>query len=90
MFIVSKKNFIFRLSDGATFPVRRDFMGEVPDYLKEHPLFNIFPGKKIPDVTHQGKAKFPPDLFRAADSLSDLRGKERSDLFRIHCFGFVR
>ena len=39
MFIVSKKNFIFRFPDGSTVPVARDFMGDAPDYLKEHPLF---------------------------------------------------
>jgi len=41
MFIVSKKNFIFRLPDGGTYRLKKDFMGDVPDYLADLPLFKL-------------------------------------------------
>ena len=41
MFIVSKKNFIFRLPDGETYRLKKDFMGDVPDYLADLPLFKL-------------------------------------------------
>ena len=41
MFIVSKKNFIFRLPDGTFYKVAKDFMGEAPDYLADLPLFKL-------------------------------------------------
>ena len=41
MFIVSKKNFIFRLPDGEFYKVEKDFMGEAPDYLADLPLFKL-------------------------------------------------
>ena len=41
MFIVSKKNFIFRLQDGTFYKVAKDFMGEAPDYLTDLPLFKL-------------------------------------------------
>ena len=76
MFIVSKKNFIFRLSDGSTFPVRRDFMGEVPDYLKEHPLFQaavrggdiMVPGSTSDKVVYAADA-----VSEAAQAAADIR-----------------
>ena len=41
MFIVSKKNFIFRLPDGETYRLKKDFMGDAPDYLADLPLFKL-------------------------------------------------
>ena len=76
MFIVSKKNFIFRLSDGATFQVRRDYMGEVPDYLKEHPLFQaaVRGGDIMVPGSTSDKAVYAVDaVSEAAQAAADIR-----------------
>ena len=76
MFIVSKKNFIFRLSDGATFPVRRDYMGEVPDYLQEHPLFQAaVRGGDImtPESTADKEIYAADAVSEAAQAAADIR-----------------
>lgn len=41
MFIVSKKNFLFRYPNGEAYRVNKDYMGEVPDSLAELPLFKL-------------------------------------------------
>jgi hypothetical protein len=41
MFVVSKKNFIFRLPDGEFYKLKKDYMGEAPDYLADLPLFKL-------------------------------------------------
>ena len=38
MFVVSKRNFKFRMPNGD-FTLAKDFMGEVPDTLADHKLF---------------------------------------------------
>ena len=76
MFIVSKKNFIFRLSDGATFQVRRDYMGDVPDYLKEHPLFQaaVRGGDIMVPGNTSDKAVYAADaVSEAAQAAADIR-----------------
>lgn len=76
MFIVSKKNFIFRLSDGATFQVRRDYMGDVPDYLKEHPLFQaaVRGGDIMVPGSTSDKAVYAADaVSEAAQATADIR-----------------
>ena len=76
MFIVSKKNFIFRLSDGATFQVRRDYMGDVPDYLQEHPLFQAaVRGGDImtPESTADKEIYAADAVSEAAQAATDIR-----------------
>lgn len=76
MFIVSKKNFIFRLSDGSTFQVRRDYMGDVPDYLQEHPLFQAaVRGGDImtPESTADKAIYKADDVSEAAQAAADIR-----------------
>ena len=76
MFIVSKKNFIFRLSDGATFQVRRDYMGDVPDYLQEHPLFQaaVRGGDIMTPESTADKAVYKADaVSEAAQAAADIR-----------------
>ena len=41
MFVVSKKNFIFRLPDGEFYKLKKDYMGEAPDYLADLSLFKL-------------------------------------------------
>ena len=76
MFIVSKKNFIFRLSGGSTFSVTRDFMGEVPDHLQEHPLFQAaVRGGDImtPESTADKAIYKADDVSKAAQAAADIR-----------------
>ena len=76
MFIVSKKNFIFRLSDGATFLVRRDYMGEVPDYLQEHPRFQaaVRGGDiMVPGSTSDKAGYAAVAVSEAAQAAADIR-----------------
>ena len=76
MFIVSKKNFIFRLSDGAWIQVRRDFMGEVPDRLADHPLFQAaVRGGDImtPESTADKAVYKADDVSKAAQAAADIR-----------------
>lgn len=76
MFIVSKKNFIFRLSGGSTFSVTRDFMGEVPDHLQEHPLFQaaVRGGDIMVPGSTSDKAVYAADaVSEAAHAAADIR-----------------
>lgn len=76
MFIVSKKNFIFRFSDGATFQVQRDYMGDVPDYLQEHPLFQaaVRGGDIMVPGSTSDKAVYAADaVSEAAQAAADIR-----------------
>lgn len=41
MFIISKKNFKLRFPDAPAFMIAKDFMGDVPDYVTKHPLFQL-------------------------------------------------
>lgn len=58
MFIISKRAFKFRFPDGSCFRVDRDFMGEVPEYVAEHPLFKLAVegGEIMTPTTHRDKA----------------------------------
>lgn len=76
MFIVSKKNFLFRLSDGATFPVSRDYMGNVPDHLADHPLFQaaVRGGDIMTPESTADKAIYAADaVSEAAQAAADIR-----------------
>ena len=39
MFIVSKRTFKFRFTDGTSYRIPKDFIGDVPDHVANHPLF---------------------------------------------------
>lgn len=76
MFIVSKKNFIFRFPDGSTFLVRRDYMGDAPDYLKDHPLFQaaVRGGDIMVPGSTSDKAVYAADaVSEAAQAAADIR-----------------
>ena len=76
MFIVSKKNFLFRFPDGSTVPVARDFMGEAPDRLAEHPLFQAaVRGGDImtPESTADKAIYKADDVSKAAQAAADIR-----------------
>ncbi|MBQ8130798.1 MAG: hypothetical protein IJ175_11160 [Clostridia bacterium] len=76
MFIVSKKNFIFRFPDGSTVPVARDFMGDAPDYLQEHPLFQaaVRGGDIMVPGSTSDKAVYAADaVSEAAQAAADIR-----------------
>lgn len=76
MFIVSKKNFLFRFPDGTTIPVARDFMGEVPDRLQEHPLFQaaVRGGDiMVPGNTSDKAIYNADDVSKAAQAAADIR-----------------
>lgn len=76
MFIVSKKNFIFRFPDGSTVPVRRDFMGDAPDHLQEHPLFQaaVRGGDIMVPGSTSDKAVYAADaVSEAAQAAADIR-----------------
>ena len=76
MFIVSKKNFLFRFPDGSTVPVARDYMGEAPDRLAEHPLFQAaVRGGDImtPESTSDKAIYKADDVSEAAQAAADIR-----------------
>ena len=76
MFIVSKKNFLFRFPDGSTVPVARDHMGEAPDRLAEHPLFQaaVRGGDIITPESTADKAIYKADdVSKAAQAAADIR-----------------
>ena len=76
MFIVSKKNFIFRFPDGSTVPVARDFMGDAPDHLQEHPLFQaaVRGGDIMVPSSTSDKAVYAADaVSEAAQAAADIR-----------------
>lgn len=76
MFIVSKKNFIFRFPDGSTVPVARDYMGEAPDHLQEHPLFQaaVRGGDIMVPGSTSDKAVYAADaVSEAAQAAADIR-----------------
>ena len=76
MFIVSKKNFIFRFPDGSTVPVARDYMGEAPDHLQEHPLFQAaVRGGDImtPESTADKEIYAADAVSEAAQAAADIR-----------------
>ena len=76
MFIVSKKNFIFRFPDGSTVPVARDFMGDAPDHLQEHPLFQaaVRGGDIMVPGSTSDKAVYAADaVSEAAQAAADIR-----------------
>lgn len=76
MFIVSKKNFLFRFPDGSTVPVARDYMGEAPDRLAEHPLFQAaVRGGDImtPESTADKAIYKADDVSKAAQAAADIR-----------------
>lgn len=76
MFIVSKKNFLFRYPSGEAYRVARDYMGEVPDSLAELPLFKLAVkgGDIMTPATHSDKdiAKADEQAVEAA-SAADIR-----------------
>ena len=76
MFIVSKKTFLFRFPDGSTVPVARDYMGEAPDRLAEHPLFQAaVRGGDImtPESTADKAIYKADDVSKAAQAAADIR-----------------
>ena len=76
MFIVSKKNFLFRFPDGSTVPVARNFMGSAPDRLAEHPLFQAaVRGGDImtPESTADKAIYKADDVSKAAQAAADIR-----------------
>lgn len=76
MFIVSKKNFLFRFPDGSTVPVARDFMGEASDRLTEHPLFQAaVRGGDImtPESTADKEIYAADAVSEAAQAAADIR-----------------
>lgn len=76
MFIVSKKNFIFRLTDGTSYTVRRDFIGDVPDHLSKHPLFQAaMRGGDImtPEATADKAIYKADEVSEAAQAAHDIR-----------------
>ena len=76
MFIVSKKNFIFRFPDGSTVPVARNFMGSAPDRLAEHPLFQAaVRGGDImtPESTADKEIYAADAVSEAAQAAADIR-----------------
>ena len=76
MFIVSKKNFIFRFPDGSTVPVARDYMGSAPDRLAEHPLFQaaVRGGDIMVPGSTSDKAIYAADaVSEAAQAAADIR-----------------
>lgn len=76
MFIVSKKNFLFRFPDGSTVPVARDYMGEASDQLKEHPLFQaaVRGGDIMTPESTADKAIYAADaVSEAAQAAADIR-----------------
>ena len=76
MFIVSKKNFIFRFPDGSTVPVARDFMGDAPDRLQEHQLFQaaVRGGDIMVPGSTSDKAVYAADaVSEAAQAAADIR-----------------
>jgi expansin (peptidoglycan-binding protein) len=76
MFIVSKKNFIFRFPDGSTVPVARDFMGDAPNRLQEHPLFQaaVRGGDIMVPGSTSDKAVYAADaVSEAAQAAADIR-----------------
>ncbi|MBQ7850407.1 MAG: hypothetical protein IJ343_11835 [Clostridia bacterium] len=73
---MSKKNFIFRFPDGSTVPVARDFMGDAPDYLQEHPLFQaaVRGGDIMVPGSTSDKAVYAADaVSEAAQAAADIR-----------------
>lgn len=76
MFIVSKKNFIFRFPDGSTVPVARDFMGDAPARLVNHPLFQaaVRGGDIMTPESTADKAIHAADaVSEAAQAAADIR-----------------
>jgi len=76
MFIVSKKNFLFRFPDGSTVPVARDYMGDAPDRLAEHPLFQAaVRGGDImtPESTADKEIYAADAVSEAAQAAADIR-----------------
>ena len=76
MFIVSKKNFLFRFPDGSTVPVARNFMGAAPDRLADHPLFQAaVRGGDImtPESTADKEIYAADAVSEAAQAAADIR-----------------
>lgn len=74
MFIYSNRNVILRSQDGAqSYPVRRGFVGDIPDWATETAYFQalVADGKISVPASHQDK-----DTQDAADSkVKTRRGK---------------
>ena len=82
MFIVSKKNFIFRLPDGTFYKVAKDFMGEAPDYITDLPLFKLAVkgGDILTPATTAEK-----DIYKAEDKAAEaaLKADKRPDAPKV-------
>ena len=82
MFIVSKKNFIFRLPDGTFYKVAKDFMGEAPDYLTDLPLFKL--AVKGGDIMTPATTA-EKDIYKAEDKAAEaaLQADIRPDAVKV-------
>lgn len=62
MFVVSKRNFKFRTPDGD-YTLAKDYMGDVPDFITEHPLFKagVQSGWIVTPAGHSDTALYKAD-----------------------------
>ena len=75
MFIISKRGFKFRFPDGSFYRVDRDFVGDVPGRVAEHPLFKaaVSGGEIMTPDTHKDA-----DIYRAEENA--VKAAERADI----------
>ena len=75
MFVVSKRNFKFR-TPGGDYTLAKDYMGDVPDFITEHPLFKaaVQSGWIVTPDSHSDSAIYKADekaVLRAQEA--DIR-----------------
>ena len=76
MFIVSKRSFKFRFKDAESFRIPNEFMGNIPDHVAQHPLFQaaVRGGEIMVPETTADKAIYKSDEEAAeARAAHDIR-----------------